>query len=378
MRMKKQPMLFGVVLLWAVLALFPVAAREGQAVLDHGGLVFVSFLNTYGDTGDPSADRIGWIGWNVVDVPLAGGGAETIETLFGELSGELDSVAFGAQANATTEALRLASLEPSVVAIRRLPGESVETYTPIAFEARIPVPTDPLWLYEWDFDGDGVFDRSGSSPTVNHAYDDDGVYFVQVAIRDNAGGVLLPEPLEVVVANRAPEAAFQTPDEPVVEQQAVAFLDASADSDGRIVAWQWDFGDGAVSFDAAPIHAYAAQGAYTVRLVVIDDDGAVSESYAVTLIVENAEPVVAFQAEVEDAASGLVRFIDESFDPSFGGAIIHVGWDFGDGTYRAGSPSGDRTYLHQYELPGVYDVTLYVIDREGSLSFLTQQTVVPG
>ena len=371
--MNKKPTLMGVVLLFAVLALIPASATAAPAVLDHGGTVFVSFLNTYGATGDPSADRIGWIGWNVVEAPPAGGGAETMETVSGELSGELASVAFGEQA----EPLQLTSLEAQVVAVNRFPGESVETTTPIAFEVRLPAPADPLWLYEWDFDGDGVFDVSGSRPTVSHAYEDDGVYLVQVAVRDNAGGILRSEPLEVVIANRAPEAAFQTDDEPVAEQQPMAFLDASEDPDGRIAAWQWDFGDGSVSFDSSPVHVYASHGAYTVRLVVIDDDGVASEPYAMDVVVENAAPVAVFRAEVEDAASGIVRFVDESFDPSLGGSIVHVGWDFGDGTYRAGSLSGERIYLHQYEAPGVYDVTLVVIDQEGSLSRLSQQIVVP-
>lgn len=379
MCMNKKPILFGAVFLFAVLALLPGSASEGPAVLEQGGTVFVSFLNTYADTGDPSAPRIGWIGWNVEDASFAVGGAETEQTVSGVVGGELTSVVFGAQAGdaVTTQPAPLAGLEASIVALGRDFEESVETYVSIAFEVRVSASSEPTWLYEWDFDGDGDFDLSGSSPTVSHAYDDDGVYIVQVAIHDNAGGRLLSKGLEIVVANRAPRAALETTNEPIVEQQPIAFIDASNDLDGSIASWSWDFGDGTGSSEAAPVHAYAVQGIYTVRLIVVDDDGAASDPYTMAVSVENAPPVAAFRADALDAGSGTVRFVDESFDPSPDGAIVHVAWDFGDGTYQTGHLSGERTYLHPYALPGAYDVTLYVIDRDGSLSILTQQVFVP-
>jgi PKD repeat protein len=57
------------------------------------------------------------------------------------------------------------------------------------------------------------------------------------------------------------------------------FTDSSIDSDGDVVAWSWDFGDGNTSTDQSPSHTYAAGGTYTVGLTVMDNDGA---SYTVT------------------------------------------------------------------------------------------------
>ncbi|MCO7223877.1 pre-peptidase C-terminal domain-containing protein [Pleionea sp. CnH1-48] len=53
----------------------------------------------------------------------------------------------------------------------------------------------------------------------------------------------------------------------------VQFTDSSTDSDGSVVGWSWDFGDGASSNAQNPSHTYAANGTYTVRLTATDNDG---------------------------------------------------------------------------------------------------------
>ncbi len=52
------------------------------------------------------------------------------------------------------------------------------------------------------------------------------------------------------------------------------FTDSSSDSDGSIASRSWDFGDGNSSTATNPSHTYAADGTYTVRLTVTDNEGA--------------------------------------------------------------------------------------------------------
>jgi len=59
-------------------------------------------------------------------------------------------------------------------------------------------------------------------------------------------------------------------------RQLIRFLAVdSADPDGVIVLYRWDFGDGttAAFTDGNAIHAYAAAGDYTITLTVIDNGG---------------------------------------------------------------------------------------------------------
>ena len=59
----------------------------------------------------------------------------------------------------------------------------------------------------------------------------------------------------------------------------------SADSDGTIVQYRWELGDGATAAGRTAGHSYAQTGGYTVRLIVTDDDGASgTASRAVALV----------------------------------------------------------------------------------------------
>lgn len=66
---------------------------------------------------------------------------------------------------------------------------------------------------------------------------------------------------------------------------AVEFLDLSA---GNIDAWQWDFGDGARSTLANPIHTYAAPGRYAVSLTVRGSAGEATSIRTEYIVVEPA------------------------------------------------------------------------------------------
>jgi len=58
------------------------------------------------------------------------------------------------------------------------------------------------------------------------------------------------------------------------------FTDTSTDSDGTIVDWSWNFGDGVGTSSAQnPSYTYASDGTYTVSLTVIDNDGATDSTF---------------------------------------------------------------------------------------------------
>ncbi len=67
-------------------------------------------------------------------------------------------------------------------------------------------------------------------------------------------------------------------------------LDASGayDPDGQVAGYQWDFGDGTSGNGVQVQHDYSAAGSYTVRLTVVDDDGAVDAHTAAGLITVSA------------------------------------------------------------------------------------------
>ena len=57
------------------------------------------------------------------------------------------------------------------------------------------------------------------------------------------------------------------------QKKLFLFTDHSTDSDGTIVSWFWDFGDGETSNDKNPNHRYVKFENYSVTLTITDDRG---------------------------------------------------------------------------------------------------------
>jgi PKD repeat protein len=78
--------------------------------------------------------------------------------------------------------------------------------------------------------------------------------------------------------NTPPTASFTySPSSPTTDD-LIQFTDKSTDSDGSVVSWSWDFGDGTTSTSQNPTHQYFSAGTYTVTLTVTDDGGATGSS----------------------------------------------------------------------------------------------------
>jgi len=85
-------------------------------------------------------------------------------------------------------------------------------------------------------------------------------------------------------SNTPPTANFNYEPQSAYVQDTVFFNSTSNDSDGSIVNWTWDFGDGTIGFGENVTHQYTNGGNYTVSLTVIDDDdGADGKQRGITI-----------------------------------------------------------------------------------------------
>ncbi|MDK2931475.1 MAG: large repetitive protein [Bacillota bacterium] len=152
------------------------------------------------------------------------------------------------------------------------------------------------------------------------------------------------------------------------EPNTVAFTDTSTDADGGgVVAWSWDFGDGATSTEQNPVHRYAANGHYHVKLTVTDADGAVACAEQ-AIVLSNLAPVADFSFSEIDPLT--VQFADASVD--LDGTVVTWSWDFGDGA----PVSDSRNPVHTYTAGGSYEVTLVVTDNDGASASITKTVEV--
>ena len=125
-------------------------------------------------------------------------------------------------------------------------------------------------------------------------------YFSAVALEPDgkvvAGGAVVdntPDTHALVarlIVDLPPSASFTAAPNPAAPGQAVAFGDSgSADPDGTIVSYSWDFGDGATATGPSATHSYASAGSYSARLTVGDDYG-LSASSSQTIAVTPRRP----------------------------------------------------------------------------------------
>jgi len=173
--------------------------------------------------------------------------------------------------------------------------------------------------------------------------------------------------ISIPVAKWPPMANFgYEPAEPTTVD-VIEFSDLSEDpdDDGEIIAWEWDFGDGTISFEQNPTHRYAERGEYTVALSVVDDRGAVSADVGTNVIVADPTPPIAIfeYSPIAPTTVDVIEFTDLSEDPDDDGEIIAWEWDFGDGTI-----SLEQNPTHRYAERGEYTVALSVVDEWGAVS----------
>ncbi|MFH1943478.1 MAG: PKD domain-containing protein [bacterium] len=221
--------------------------------------------------------------------------------------------------------------------------------------------------YRWQF-GDGA---TAGGMKVSHAYDRPGEYIVTLTVQDNSTSVSDKDSDELTVIVNHPPVA-EAGEDMVVTSSDVRFDGMnSKDEDGTIVRYLWDFGDGAQSSDASPIHVYGNPGTYLVKLTVTDDSG------TSTCQTSNDLTVIVNQAPVADAgvdrvgALGQVLTFNGSLSLDSDGQVSDYVWDFGDGETASGVE-----VTHAYESPGTYTVRLTVRDNTGHLRAIDHDEVI--
>ena len=227
--------------------------------------------------------------------------------------------------------------------------------------------------YIWSF-GDGA---AAEGITVTHTYADPGLYNVTLTVMDNDGAAnSCVHSIQVKnVDNNLPVASFTVNIETADINETLLFDGSeSYDSDGVIVSYSWDFGDGTTGAETEVDHKYNVSGVYTVKLTIIDDDGAIGEatlSVTVTNNVVNSSPVASFTKNATTVAQEEAIYFDASESYDSDGTIVSYTWDFGDANTATGV-----TVEHAYSESGKYTITLTVTDNDGVSSSVVAETTV--
>ncbi|MCC7332699.1 MAG: gliding motility-associated C-terminal domain-containing protein [Flavobacteriales bacterium] len=152
------------------------------------------------------------------------------------------------------------------VTVNRLPDVQIPAQTGVAcgevqfnFQNNFGNPMGST--YNWNF-GDNTF---STNQTPVKSYSQTGVYNVTLIITTPAGCSDLATATINAIVNPKSKSEFEfTPNEELTTNNAkLYFINNSIDAS----SYSWNFGDGSISNDVAPLHTYIDKGNYTITLI---------------------------------------------------------------------------------------------------------------
>ncbi len=143
----------------------------------------------------------------------------------------------------------------------------------------------------------------------------------------------------------------------------------SADPDGQVSQWIWDFGDGKLGYGSKTAHTFMHDGTYSVLLTVVDDNGLVDTDTTTVTVLDIGPKIVEVDVIYDDAFNVTIVGSGTSREP---GITLGYAWDLGDGTQVTGGP----IVTHYYQSPGTYTVDLTVSDGEGNEVTATETVLI--
>ena len=195
--------------------------------------------------------------------------------------------------------------------------------------------------YNWNF-GDGV---SSTDKNPLHNFNSVGVFPLTLSITDTFGCVSVhnTEVVEVqeVVADFS-SSLFTSNCPPLITS-------FNNNSNGNIINYNWDFGDGISSNQQSPSHLYSYSGNFNVGLI-IEDDFACSD----TLVFENLISVFGPTGNFTFSDSLICNSDSVSFVANTENVDSYL-WDFGDGVF-----SVDSNPVHFYSTGNFYHPILII------------------
>lgn len=117
---------------------------------------------------------------------------------------------------------------------------------------------------------------------------------------------------------------------------------------GGLFTYNWDFGDGQGGTTAAPLHAYADTGTYSVTLITGSTESSCADTVTYTITVH---PKINVVPGIEPDACGQGVSFHAQLDPAGVASSLH--WDLGDGT-----TSADSAFHHVYQQTGTFNISL--------------------
>jgi PKD repeat protein len=212
-------------------------------------------------------------------------------------------------------------------------------------------PDGEIIEYKWDF-GDGLF---SSLENPQHSYSSPGDFLLELSITDNSNATTKAFSEITITDNEPPVPIITSPNQTKVGEIITFSALSSYDTDGEIIQYEWDFGDGLSSALPEINYIFHEEGEKIVKLVIIDNDLTKNRIRKTIDILPNLLPEITVNKSRKGVVNEEIMFMSEAIDHD--GEIVVTLWDFGDGTYAEGT-----SVSHNYTAPGFYSGSITVTD----------------
>ncbi|SPD72924.1 hypothetical protein PITCH_A1590006 [uncultured Desulfobacterium sp.] len=249
--------------------------------------------------------------------------------------------------------------------------------------------TDPfrsIVRYEWDVDGDGVFDYTGATPTVKHTYHDLGTYTVTLRVTDDNIPPKYDTDTAIITIAVPPHPPIAVPGGPYVATAGVGeTLNGSGsydiDPSDSITRYGWEL-DGVYPYDfddatgPNPVYTWNTTGTFNVGLRVwdngvmndtngngqVDEDERLTDTQWTTITVTMNLPPAANPGGPYTVNEGAPLTLNGTGSSDPNGDAITYAWDLdNDGEYDdATGPTPTFTWPDN----GIYTIGLQVSDSQ--------------
>ncbi len=152
----------------------------------------------------------------------------------------------------------------------------------------------PIVSYRWSFN-DGSADATG--PKIDHLLTKQGPNTVTLTVTDSLGHTAQSTD-DFFIAGEYPHARFSFSPTKIFAGEPVSFdASASSDSDGTIISYDWQWGDGtADDYTAKKTHTFAAPGEYQVVMFVHDNNTQAGAAIRNVTVLPLVVPVISHAA----------------------------------------------------------------------------------
>ncbi|MGQ1911328.1 PKD domain-containing protein, partial [Marinifilum sp. RC60d5] len=226
-----------------------------------------------------------------------------------------------------------------------------------------------ITLYEWDLDGDGIYEIStASNANQSFTFTSADTFTVKQRITSSLG---CTDEFSKVITIVDGNGSF-TPDEINLGCAPASTTFRANDNDAVVESYTWNFGDGETSDKREPMHFYVNPGSYEVELTVVLTGGC-SKTSKQTIFV--AGPVGDFSYNnIEDCAAPNHEV---TFAASNMQDVTSLVWDFGNGFTENENVSlgtTDKTKEYSYTSKGTKLPILILTDDGtcGSYSYIRE------